>query len=744
MHVLSTKIEPPRSRPGHVSRPQLVQRLRRGLHRSLTLIEAPAGSGKTTLLVEWREAESSGVPFAWFSLDTSDNDPVRFWTSVTASLRQAGLTLPRTIDAALAAPATPAIEAGLPELIEALGATETAVVLVLDDYHLIRDPQIHAGLAFLLERGPPGLHVAIASRMAPPVGVARLRARGELSEVPGDALRFDRPDVAKLLNELQGLALTDGELELLLERTEGWAAGLYLAGLSLRARDDGAGLVASFSGEQRHLADYLLEEVLAGQSDELRQFLVRTAVLDRLSAPLCDALLERAGSRELLAEVERTNLFLIPLDARRNWFRYHHLFQDLLRAELGRELEHTEIRALHRRAAAWYSEHDEIGEAVRHHFAANDSDAAATLIAGTWNGFLQRGEVVSASRFIDRLPAELVRSDPQLSIARAWLSLDVGDRAIAESWLQAAAAAASDASAPLLEGGSSIASGVAMLRATLAYQSGDLETARTNAETAEALERESGSPWRAVALTNLGCARYWLGDSEGARETLTSVIQIARSGANAIAVLRALGMLAVRATDAGDLAEAERFVSLASELTRSENLGEYWMGALTAAADGRLAERRGELARARTCLEKAVVLARRGVALPDLIYALHALAPVCAADGDPAGARDALREAARSITSCPAPGVLGQLVADAERRLRGKASHVTSAADDDLSSRELEVLRLLPSELSLREIGSVLFVSHNTVKTHARRIYRKLGADTRAEAIVRARELRLL
>ena len=337
-----------------------------------------------------------------------------------------------------------------------------------------------------------------------------------------------------------------------------------------------------------------------------------------------------------------------------------------------------------------------------------------------------------------------MRSDPQLSIARAWLSLDVGRPCDRRALASGGGRGGIRRAAPLLEGGSSIASGVAMLRATLAYQSGDLETARTSAEAADALERESGSPWRAVALTNLGCARYWLGDSEGARATLISVIQSpgpARTPSPSCgrwACSRcARPMRAISPTPSDSS-------SLASELTRSENLGEYWMGALTAAADGRLAERRGDLARARS-----VARAGRGPrptrrrAPRSHLRAARARARV-RRRRRPGGARDALREAARSITSCPAPGVLAHLVADAERRLRGKASHVTSAADDDLSSRELEVLRLLPSELSLREIGSVLFVSHNTVKTHAQRIYRKLGADTRAEAIVRARELRLL
>ena len=331
-------------RSGHVSRPELVEQLRAGLHRRLTLIEAPAGSGKTTLLVEWCEAERGHVPFAWVSLDAGDNDPVRFWTYVASSLRHAGIDVPPSVDAAVAAPGTTARDAGLPALVNALDGVSDGVVVVLDDYHLIREPDIHEGVVFMLERSPPGVHLAIATRVAPPVGVARLRVRGELGEVPEEQLRFDKAGVGMLLNTEMGLSLADADLELLLDRTEGWAAGLYLAGLSLRSRPTGSDLIASFSGEQRHLADYLLEEVLAGQRDELRRFLIRTSVLSRMSAPLCDALLGIDGSHELLAEIERSNMFLIPLDSRRHWFRYHNLFQDLLRLELAREIQDDEIR----------------------------------------------------------------------------------------------------------------------------------------------------------------------------------------------------------------------------------------------------------------------------------------------------------------------------------------------------------------------------------------------------------------
>ena len=725
-------------------RRELIEQLRQGLHRRLTLIEAPAGCGKTTVLVEWCASEADGLPFAWLSLDASDNDPVRFWTYVTAAFRHAGVQIPRSVDSALAAPAVSAKELGLPELVNALAAASTPIVLVLDDYHLIREAQIHEGVAYFVEHSPPGVHLAMASRAAPPVGVARLRVRGELGELREEELRFDREGVDMLLNEALGLALHAEELDLLLERTEGWAAGLYLAGLSLRAREDGADFVASFSGEQRHLADYLLEEVLSGQPQDLRTFLVETSILDRLTAPLCDAVLDTAGSHDKLDAVERSNMFLIPLDSRRRWFRYHGLFQDLLRHELSRERDEAFVRRLHDRAAKWLAESGEIDEAIKHYVAAGNEDDASDLIARNWNLYLQRGEVVSASGWLDRLRPELVLASPQLCLARGWLSLDVGDLAAAERWLDAADAASPRDGMPFYEGGSTVPAGIAMLRATLAYQMGDLETARENAELAVELEGGSGSPWRAVALTTLGCARYWQGNSVGAEDALVTAVQTAHTGTNNLAVLRAFSMLSVAATDAGNLADAERWITLGETLAENENLTEYWMGALVHAANGRLAERAGDFPSARDHLERAVVLARRGVARPELIYSLHALAPLRASTGDPEGARSAVHEATQTLAACASPAALTHLVADAERRLRGKAARAAVRPHDELSARELEVLRLLPSQLSFREIGNALYVSHNTVKTHASRIYRKLGADTRAEAVARARELRLL
>jgi LuxR family transcriptional regulator, maltose regulon positive regulatory protein len=740
--LLLTKIEPPRMRPGHVLRGDLVARLGQGLDRRLNLVAAPAGWGKTSLLAEWLAVEDE-VAFAWLSLDEDDNDPARFWAYVSAALRKAGVDLPAAFEAAVAAPRTPVRDAALPLLINALVASAERHVLVLDDYQVISDPTIHDGVRFLLEHLPLTSHLVIATRVEPPVGVPRLRARGELGEIASDQLRFSRAEVAALLNDTLALALADEELTLLSARTEGWAAGLYLAGLSLRDRVDPRR--TEDLAYDRHLVDYLGDEVVSAQPPRARRFLIDTCVLDRFCASLCDAVRGEDASNRLLGEIERANLFLVPLDERREWFRYHHVFRDVLRRELEDTCSDEYIAELHARAGAWFAEAADVSAAVGHLLAAGRETSAADLIATSWNASQQRGRSATIIRWLDALPVDVVTDDPRLCLARAWLALDSGEQATAERWTQAAAAA--DDGRPLAEGGATIASGVAMLRATLAYQNGDLIRAEELGAQAVELEDRPDSSWRAVALATLGAARHFRGAaSDDVVPLLEQAVAIARSGANSIAVLRAQGTLAAATFAAGDLDEATRWVAAADQLRAQQSLEEYWMGSLATAVAGQLAAGAGDLELARERLERSVVLARRGAARPEHIYALAALAPIQATLADPDAAAATLHSARLALKGSPSPGLFPHLLNDVDRRLRGKStSDPGAAADvDELSVREMSVLRLLGSELSIAAIGDELYISRNTVKTHLRGIYRKLDADTRAVAVARARELRLL
>jgi LuxR family maltose regulon positive regulatory protein len=651
--------------------------------------------------------------------------------------------VPAGFEAAVAAPGAPIREAALPLLINALVGSGREHVLVLDDYQAISDPAIHEDIRFLLEHLPRDAHLVIATRVEPPIGVARLRARGELGEIASDQLRFNDAEAAALLNDTLDLALLDEELAILSTRTEGWAAGLYLAGLSLRDRS--RPLRADDVVHDRHLVDYLGDEVVSAQDPEARSFLVDTCVLDRLCAPLCDAVRGDDASKRLLGEIERANLFLVPLDERREWFRYHHVFRDVLRRELEDTRSVEYVAELHARAGAWLARADDVSAALGHLLAARCETDAAHLIATSWNASLQSGRSATVLRWLDALPEDVVRGDPRLCLARAWLALDVGEQAAAERWADATAAA--DDGRPLPDGGATVASGVAMLRATLAYRDGDLIHAEELGAQAVELEDDPESSWRAVALATLGAARHFRGaSSDAVAPLLEQAVAIARAGANSMAVLRAQGTLAAVTLAAGDREAATAWVAAADRLRTQQSLDEYWMGSLSSAVAGQLAAAAGDLEHARERLERAVVLARRGNSRPELIYALAALAPIQATLGEADGAVETLRAARLALKGSPSPGLFPHLLNDVDRRLRGRSAADTHSTGEveELSAREMSVLRLLGSELSIAAIGNELYISRNTVKTHVRAIYRKLDADTRAAAVARARELRLL
>ena len=371
--LLATKLHVPGPRPGFVPRPRLAQRLDEGADRGLVLVCAPAGSGKTALLADW--ARSGQRPAAWLSLDDGDNDPARFWRHAVAALDRACPGIGERVGPLLGPPAPPSFEALVTALINELAVQPGSdeVPLVLDDYHLIGSQPVHASLGFLLEHRPPGLHLVLASRADPPLALARLRARGQLAELRAAELRFTAGEAAALLREAAGADLPDAAVAALADRTEGWAAGLQLAALSLRGQADVAGFVAAFTGSNRYVLDFLAEEVLERQSEQVRAFLLETSVLERLSGALCDAVTGRTGSQALLEQVERAGLFLVPLDEVRGWWRYHHLFADLLRARLQAE-QPGRVPELHRNAAAWYEQRGLADDAIRHAVAAGETD----------------------------------------------------------------------------------------------------------------------------------------------------------------------------------------------------------------------------------------------------------------------------------------------------------------------------------------------------------------------------------
>ena len=444
--LLETKLYAPAWRPGLVSRPRLSGRLTRGAASKLTLVSAPAGFGKSTLLAEWLAAVPAGArSAAWLSLDPGDNHPTAFWAYLIAALRTAAPGVGAGALALLRSPQPPPIETVLAPLLNELGAVAHDVVLVLDDYHVVDAREIQDGMAFLLDHLPPRLHLVLAGRADPALPLARLRARGELVEVRAADLRFTPEEAAAYLNDTMGLALTARDVAALEGRTEGWIAALQLAALSLRGRDDAAGFVAGFAGDDRYIVDYLVEEVLQRQPERVRSFLLQTAVLDRLSGPLCDAVTGQDGGKPMLEALDRGNLFVVPLDDRRRWYRYHHLFADVLRARLADELP-DRVPALHRRASAWYEQHGEASEAIRHALAAGDSPRAADLVELAAPAMFRSWQEATLLGWLRALPDELLRSRPVLSNAYAGVLLTSGQLEgvearlrDAERWLEAPA-----------------------------------------------------------------------------------------------------------------------------------------------------------------------------------------------------------------------------------------------------------------------------------------------------------------
>jgi ATP/maltotriose-dependent transcriptional regulator MalT len=743
--LIVTKLRVPAVRAELVPRRRLVDWLSSTRSHRLTLVEAPAGWGKTTLLAEWRSSPAEPRPFAWVSLDGADNDPVRFWTYVIEALRMVEPGIGAVPLAALRTPGSSVIRDVLPELINELANAPSEKVLVLDDYHLVSSDDIHQAIGVFVDRLPASLHLAVATRSDPPLPLARMRVRGELLEVRADELRFTEQEAAALLNDALGLGLGDADVARLRQRTEGWAAGLYLAALSLRDRPDAGGFIEAFAGDDRHIVDYLGGEVLAGQPPQTRAFLLQTSILERLCGPLCDAVTGRADSAVKLEEIERDNLFLVPLDSTRRWYRYHHLFGELLRHELRRS-EPELVATLHRRASAWHRDAGSPHEAIHHATGAGDVDEAVELIARWWLWCFNRGELATVAGWLDALPPQMVTGDPRLAVARVWLALDAGRLDEAERWLGDAERGLSAGRAR--DGDGAPASGIALMRALHRYKTGDVGQALVSARRAVELEPEGTPFWRTVAACVIGVTRYWSGDAREAEGALDDALRLADGDGNRLAASYALGYLASIQLERGEGAAAGSLLERTAALVRDDaGVGEHFtamMGHL--ARSGRL-ERQGRLAEAAEEAARGVELARRGAGQVELGYALLALAEIRHAQGDADQARALLLESRRTVDGCADPGILAGLVAAAEHRAevaRRRRVGAATSADERLTERELAVLRLLPSGMSQREIGAALYLSQNTVKTHTRGIYRKLRASSRSEAVARARAAGLL
>ncbi|MCC6178856.1 MAG: helix-turn-helix transcriptional regulator [Chloroflexi bacterium] len=488
--LLATKVTVPRVRAGLVARPGLAGRLADATTYDLCLVCSPPGFGKTTALASWAAGSERRV--GWLALDEDDNDPVRFWRYMLAALRQVRPDIGQQASTLLTRPGDVYVDAVVTALINELAMRDDDLTLVLDDYHVVDSPRIHNGVAFLIDHLPTGLRLVIAGRSDPPLPFGDLRARGRLAEVRAADLRFSAEETASFLRDLCGLRLPDDAVAALTERTEGWVAGLQLAALSLRHQPDPAAFVAAFAGSHRFVLDYLSEEVLARQPEEMRQFLLTTSILERLSGPLCDALTGRTDGQQLLEQAERANLFVAPLDDRRRWYRYHHLFADLLRVRLGQECP-EQLAGLHRRAADWYRGNGLVSDAVHHVLAAGDDGDAIRLIEASAEELIWwRSEGATLERWLAMLPPGTLSQRPRLALARGLRALvsarmdeaaacvAAAERAPASTLVEPFTATVGRQQSELVN----VVATIAFIRAVLASRVGDAEQAEMNARRA--------------------------------------------------------------------------------------------------------------------------------------------------------------------------------------------------------------------------------------------------------------------
>jgi LuxR family maltose regulon positive regulatory protein len=532
--LLSTKLYIPPTRPQLVLRPRLIERLNESLHRKLTLISAPAGFGKTTLVSEW--IASSTRPVAWLSLDEGDNDPTRFLAYLVAALQTVVANIGEGVLRILQSPQPPT-ESILTALLNEITTISHNFILVLDDYHVINAKPVDHALNFLIEHLPLQMHLVITTREDPDIPLARLRARDQLNELRAVDLRFTSHEAAEFLNQVMGLDLSAEEVAALESRTEGWIAGLQLAALSMQGREDVPRFIRAFAGDNRYIVDYLVEEVLQRQPERVRSFLLQTSILDRLSGSLCDAVADQEEGNVLLEALERGNLFVVPLDDTRHWFRYHHLFGEVLQAHL-KEERPDQVPSLHRRASEWYEHNGLPADAIRHALAAEDFWRAADLIEMIWPAMDGRFQSATWLGWVKALPDELVRARPVLSVAYAWALLNGGELEAgearlsdAEQWLDTTAdmsqrPEALSAQMVVVDEAQfrSLPASIATARAYHAQALGDIPGSVKYARRALNLLPEADHLRRGPAAALLGLSQWASGELEAAHQALADAM----------------------------------------------------------------------------------------------------------------------------------------------------------------------------------------------------------------------------
>ncbi|HSU34349.1 MAG TPA: LuxR C-terminal-related transcriptional regulator [Propionibacteriaceae bacterium] len=737
-------IPPPRATC--VPRTHLERRLESS-DAKLAVVVAPAGWGKTSLLSRWASSAAEKTPVAWVSLDENDDEPVRFWTYLLTALSEVDGQIGSAALDALTASNTGPTQLALPLLINELATAPTRYVLVLDDYQVITDHAVHETIEFLISYLPPTAQVVIASRWDPPLPLARMRARGELVEVRANDLRFSEAEAAAMISAVSESDLDPSAASALWQRTEGWPAGLQLAALALRGSPDPLAAAARVRGDDRHLFDYFASEVLPALVPEQRDLLVRGAPLELLSGSLCDAALEVQGSAAMLADLERADMFVVALDADHEWYRCHRLLRDALRHEPEAQDE-SGTREVLRRAARWFVEHDRLDDAVRHLLRAQDDPAAADLLEAHQSWFFDHGWAASFLGHGERLAEGLV--DPQLALALAYAAKLSGHPDRIGHWLDVCDRQLDDHT--VITGWRSARAAAVMMRGINGLPEPDTAQAVALCEQAVALEEAAGTPQHPLAMAALGSAYAFDGRFDDAVPILADSWRQRERGHGSLSLhLQLAGLLAISLLQLGRGEAVDRVLA---EAAAAASAAEHDWGDAAAPvvaqlrlAGARRSYERGDLDRSRTQHQHAMRLAEIAARPLTLVIGLVYLADLELATGHRSAAQTALLDARELLDNDPTAPFVHELLRESEVRIGRVAVRSAARAGtllDELTDREMSILRMLPGSATQREIGAALFLSINTVKAYNKSLYRKLGAASRQEAVAAARRLGLI
>ncbi len=749
--LISTKLHIPRLPRALVSRSRLTDRLGTGLQGKLILVSAPAGFGKTTLIAEWANRRREENLVSWVHLDESDNEPLRFLSYIIAALQNHREGIGEAALSGLQSVPPAPVEAALTSLVNEIDLLERDLILTLDDYHAIDNASIHEAVGFLIEHLPEQMCLVIATRTDPPLPVHRMRARGQMLEIRVEDLRFSNDETRTFLQEMLNLPISVSDIAALDKRVEGWVAGLQMVALSLRGRQDISQFIETFSASHRYIMDYLTEEIYNQQPPHIQKFLLQTSVLDRLSGSLCDFMVgadfaaqdvreEFPSAQQMLEYLERANLFLLPMDDERHWYRYHHLFASLLRQRL-RQTRLEEIPVYLRRASTWSAANGYIEEAVKYALAADDIQAAAQLVENHAMDLLKAGALVILSGWLSKFPEEIILGRPWLSVYFGWALLLSGKLEDIERYLLGAE------EARISPGDSDDLRGhITAMRAYISAMQGKADQAVRQANEALKLLPEDELSVRCVVVFVLGGVYYMQQDFPHALEAMEKAARMGEKAGNphlAVSALSAAGdILRIQ----GKLSEAEQVYGRALKLGTSHGGRPLPIAARVYSSQAELYLARNDLEKARQFALTGVELAGQWGNVDSLAGSYLALAQIERREGNSVEAQLALDEVKLlDATYSLSPGFADRIAAFEALGTQGRTTRVDQGfLIDPLTDRELEVLRLIAQGRSNPEIAAELIIALGTVKAHTSSIYRKLDARSRTEAVIKAGERGLL